>query len=68
MFVGHSRIRAGHACRIVCLKACTTGLRGLHGGLVRGDRIGNKHYCASLRLGVAKGRKRRVKTRTEGGG
>lgn len=38
MFVGHSRIWAGHACRNVCLKACTTGLRGLHCGLVGGDR------------------------------
>jgi hypothetical protein len=39
VFVGHSRIRTDHACRILGLNVCAAGLRGgLHCRLVEGDR------------------------------
>jgi hypothetical protein len=38
VFVGHSRIRTDHACRILGLNACAAGLRGsLHCDLVGED-------------------------------
>jgi hypothetical protein len=66
VFVGHSRKRTGHACRIVDINPCAAGLRGgLHCRLVEGYR-GEALWCSLMIRGNEEWNATR-KTRTEGG-
>jgi len=60
VFVGHSRTRTDHACRILGLNACAAGLSGeLHCRLVEGD--GKQALLCKLAIRGNEGGSRRVK-------